>query len=418
MLNKISLAVLLVTGVFLSAFEIIPAGDKYLYKCGEKVSFRIVPGKGEQLPDTLTFNLRCGNEKPRKIELKKSNGSFPEITASLDKPGFIYIQYPASTGKVKPSAGVGFEPEKITAGRKKPAGFDLYWAKAKAELDKLPLEYEKKELTKGIGRGFKAYELKINTGDPANPLYAILTVPADAKKQTLPAYLLYAGAGTDRIYPKYLHGAATLMVNPMSVYHTGKQGSSIYQKGGKYYHYFFWGSGDLKKNCFPGMFRRVYRSLQFMKSLPEWNRKHLIVRGGSQGGAQALVAAGLDKDVTLCIASVPALCDHGGYKVNGKSGWPRYNTMGDFRKDPEKAASQLDMIDGVFFAGNIRNAKVVVTVGFIDRTCVPSSVYAAYNAIVAKDKQIYNDFRTGHTTSPETGKKISALIQEHIKGKK
>ena len=55
------------------------------------------------------------------------------------------------------------------------------------------------------------------------------------------------------------------------------------------------------------------RSLDYVKSLPEWNGKVLIVKGGSQGGAQSIVAAALDNNVTMMIAEVPAMCDHSAF---------------------------------------------------------------------------------------------------------
>ena len=43
--------------------------------------------------------------------------------------------------------------------------------------------------------------------------------------------------------------------------------------------------------------------------------KNVIVQGGSQGGALAIVTAGLDKRVTACVANHPALSDMAGYKA-------------------------------------------------------------------------------------------------------
>ena len=51
--------------------------------------------------------------------------------------------------------------------------------------------------------------------------------------------------------------------------------------------------------------KRVYlacvRSIDLLTSLPEWDGKNVIVQGGSQGGALALVTAGLDQRVTACV---------------------------------------------------------------------------------------------------------------------
>ena len=83
----------------------------------------------------------------------------------------------------------------------------------------------------------------------------------------------------------------------------------------------------------------------------------------------------------------------------------------------DKAAKVLDMIDAAFFAGKIRSARVFVTAGFVDRTCVPDSVYAAYNAIVSENKEIYNDLLQAHSISKDAQKKYAKIITDHINEK-
>lgn len=72
--------------------------------------------------------------------------------------------------------------------------------------------------------------------------------------------------------------------------------------------------------------KRVYlacvRSIDLLTSLPEWDGKNVIVQGGSQGGALALITAGLDKRVTACVANHPALSDMAGYKAGRAGGYP------------------------------------------------------------------------------------------------
>lgn len=62
---------------------------------------------------------------------------------------------------------------------------------------------------------------------------------------------------------------------------------------------------------------RVYtgciRALDFLCSLPEYDGENLGVIGGSQGGALAMVTAGLDSRVKALVAFYPALCDVTGY---------------------------------------------------------------------------------------------------------
>ena len=51
--------------------------------------------------------------------------------------------------------------------------------------------------------------------------------------------------------------------------------------------------------------------------------------------------------------------------------------------------------DAVNFARKIE-CPTIVSVGFIDRTCCPSSVYSAYNVITAP-KRLFTDPLAGHT---------------------
>ena len=54
--------------------------------------------------------------------------------------------------------------------------------------------------------------------------------------------------------------------------------------------------------------------------MPEWDRKHMVIDGSSQGGGSALILSGLNKNITALAANVPALCDHGGVKTGRSSG--------------------------------------------------------------------------------------------------
>ena len=74
--------------------------------------------------------------------------------------------------------------------------------------------------------------------------------------------------------------------------------------------------------------KRVYlgcvRSIDLLTSLPEWDGKNVIVQGGSQGGALALITTGLDPRVTACVANHPALSDMAGYKAGRAGGYPHF----------------------------------------------------------------------------------------------
>ena len=152
----------------------------------------------------------------------------------------------------------------------------------------------------------------------------------------------------------------------------------------------------------------------FLASQPNWDGKVMIVEGSSQGGGQALVAAGLDQRVSLCIAAVPAMCDHTGFAVNRACGWPRLVPKKDSGEYDSKAAESVRYVDAMNFATHIK-CPTYVTVGFIDNVCPPSSVYAAFNNIPSSaDKHIINRPAMWHSFPPDLIAQFDDVIREHI----
>ena len=161
---------------------------------------------------------------------------------------------------------------------------------------------------------------------------------------------------------------------------------------------------------FLGMYLRLVRALDVLTAQPEWDGRTVVVYGSSQGGAQAIAAAGLDARVTFFVAGVPAGCDHTGGLVGRIAGWPKFIATGEAAA-PEVVAA-VRYYDGVNFAARAK-APGFFTVGFIDTTCPPSSVYAAYNALPTA-KGIFNDIPSGHTNSPAAGKAMREAALGHF----
>ena len=67
------------------------------------------------------------------------------------------------------------------------------------------------------------------------------------------------------------------------------------------------------------------------------------------------------------------------------------------------------------FAARTKAKGAIVTVGFIDVTCPPSTVYTAFNAIPLADKKIYNDIPSGHTNSPAASAAMNDAVRAHVK---
>ena len=173
------------------------------------------------------------------------------------------------------------------------------------------------------------------------------------------------------------------------------------------------GRDSREKGYFVGMFLRVKRGLDFLCSQPEWDGKTLIVSGGSQGGFQAFAGAALDERVTIMIAHVPAGCDHSGMLADRVAGWPKIVPVVDGR--PDQAVLEASRyVDNVNFAARCKAKTAVVSVGFVDGVCPPTSVYAAYNALPLSDKTIINVPGMGHSVPDPIYKEARAIVKERL----
>ena len=109
-------------------------------------------------------------------------------------------------------------------------------------------------------------------------------------------------------------GAMFFCINPHGVGNEVpySEWKAYFAGDGKDYQYSGW--EDREKCFFHGQALRAVRGLEWLKTRPEWNGRDLAVKGVSMGGSQSLQAAALDPDVTLCLPSDPALCDHAGFE--------------------------------------------------------------------------------------------------------
>ena len=118
--------------------------------------------------------------------------------------------------------------------------------------------------------------------------------------------------------------------------------------------------------------------------------------------------------MTFFAAGVPAGSDHSGMVAGRVAGWPRIVPIVDGKPEP-KALEAARYFDNMNFAAHTKAKAAFVTVGFIDTTCPPSSVYAAYNAIPLKDKTIYHDIGYGHASSPAAYGAMAEATRAYVK---
>jgi cephalosporin-C deacetylase len=358
-----------------------------------------------------------------------------EIKTSLSFPGWVQVRFtllkddgtPVKTLNARKQEvnliaeiGAMIEPLKIQAAGEEPADFDAFWAAARAELDAVPLQVKKEavELPESQQVKFGCWDIKVDCAG-GKPVSGYLALPVGAEAKSLPAIVSYHGAGVRSAYKPIGNagrGAIALNVNAHGI--ENGQPAEFYTELGqnelKGYPYF--NKEDREKFYFRGMYLRVMRALDFVKSLPEWDGKNLIVTGGSQGGAQAIVAAALDPQVSICIAGVPALSEHSGplAKPPRQPGWPRlYKADANGSPDNPAACKTAAYFDNIWFAKRIK-AECWFSTGFVDNTCVPTGVYAAYNNLPAGIVKDITTTPAGNHGAPNT--KGNARLTQFFKG--
>ncbi|MHB9139675.1 MAG: acetylxylan esterase [Victivallaceae bacterium] len=379
------------------AIKIHVATDRQdaLYKCGEKVTFKGTVTKNGQPATVGKVVVRLSNDNMKtistqEIDLAKSN-SFT-VEGTMNVPGFLQCE--ASIDKIKGIAAAGLEPEKIKPAAQAPEDFKAFWDNGIKELDKIPLDVKLEKLPKYSTPQFDCFKISFANIDNTR-IYGFLSVPKD-KKGPFPALVSVPGAGIGYYAPDtgwVRSGIIVLLMNvfpyePAADEATAKK---IYDEMNKPVVYCFQGASDRNKYFFRNAILGINRAINWLAERPDVDKEHFAIYGHSQGGAFTLIMAGLNKNIKAASANVPALCDHSGAMLDRSPGWPRLAGTDPVK---QKTASYFDAVN---FARNI-TCPVLASVGFIDATCSPSSVYAAYNTIQSP-KMIFNEPTMPHSIS-------------------
>ena len=388
-----------------------------LYAVGEKATFQIEASvDGQPLTDgKVACVFSQDGWKPQAPQMIAITNGKATVTGQLDRPGFLLLR--ATLGKTTALAGAGYEPLKIAPSMPVPDDFDDFWSAQKAALAKVPLNPTLTRV-KAPADGIEAFDVQVEClGKPVSGYFGR---PKDAKPKSLPAILFVHGAGVRSAglgstqWALREGGMLSFDINahgipngkPTEFYDALSQGElKDYRAAGRQ---------DRETCYFKGMFLRLIRAIDFLVDQPEWDGKTLIVYGSSQGGFQAFAAAGLDTRVSFICAGVPAGCDHTGNHVDRISGWPKIVPMNAEGQPDPQVLQASRYFDCVNFATRAQCRGAAVTVGFIDTTCPPTSVYAAYNAL-AIPKSMHADVDAGHTNTPAASKFMQDAAERHVR---
>lgn len=339
-----------------------------------------------------------------------------ELTRRLNEPGFIQCTFTFKTPELNTLSiftAVGVEPTKIIPSMSDPVDFDTYWDEQKTLLSAVPLNLRYTPVESGDSN-IETFDVQADC--LIGNFSAYMARPKNAALKSLPAMVLFHGAGVassrlSEVIRWAKEGACVIDFNVHGL--PNGQPTSFYSElyAGELKSYYMKDMSSRDKLFFRAMLLRVLRAIDIITIQPEWDGKNLISFGRSQGGGQAIAAAGLDSRVNLMCAEIPALCDQTGNLINRVNGWPKL--LGNTGVYDVSGLDIVPYFDVVNFARRTM-AKSYVTLGYIDLSCPPSSVYAMYNQLRG-EKNLLELFYSGHTQTVEGWDFVSNGVKDFLK---
>lgn len=403
----------------------VPDHADWLYQTGENAKVEVsfckygIPRNGE-----LKYSIGNDMLQPDKHgSVKLKNGRAVINMGTKKTPGFRDMKLSVSLdGKTyEHHIKVGFSVDKIKPYTQEPQDFRSFWQKNVEELKQVPMSYTKELYKDYCTDKIDCYLVKLQIDKMGHSMYGFLFYPKNAQPGKHPVVLCPPGAGIktikDPMRNKYyaengfvrfeveIHG-----LDPRISSETfGEISRAFNDRNGGYL-----ANGLENKDIY--YMKHVYvglvRCIDFLTSLPEWDGKNVAVQGGSQGGALAIIAAGLDSRVTQCVANHPALSDMAGYAAKGGTGgYPHFCRQPQILSNKD-CLNTLAYFDVVNFARYVK-APTYLTWGYNDVTCPPTTSYAVWNTLKCTKESLLTPINE-HWTTTETNRGQMEWIKAHL----
>lgn len=403
----------------------VPDHADWLYQTGDNAKVEVsfckygIPRDGE-----LKYSIGNDMLQPDKHgSVKLKNGRAVINMGTKKTPGFRDMKLSVSLdGKTyEHHIKVGFSVDKIKPYTQEPQDFRSFWQKNVEELKQVPMSYTKELYKDYCTDKIDCYLVKLQIDKMGHSMYGFLFYPKNAQPGKHPVVLCPPGAGIktikDPMRNKYyaengfvrfeveIHG-----LDPRISSETfGEISRAFNDRNGGYL-----ANGLENKDIY--YMKHVYvglvRCIDFLTSLPEWDGKNVAVQGGSQGGALAIIAAGLDSRVTQCVANHPALSDMAGYAAKGGTGgYPHFCRQPQILSNKD-CLNTLAYFDVVNFARYVK-APTYLTWGYNDVTCPPTTSYAVWNTLKCTKESLLTPINE-HWTTTETNRGQMEWIKAHL----
>lgn len=377
----------------------VPYHASGIYDVGETVGWTVTPG-----PDKPTYSYKYAIRRNNAVVLREGKLDLSSGTAKIEiaaeQPEMLYVAVEpdlnlasgeSATAAATPPAvdpvtgflggntgrnnglyavGAAVAPAKLGLSTPRPADFDAFWSQKLAEQAKIPINAQLTPVATDVpGVDLNMFALDA-LGSKAHGYVAKPAkegrFPAVIQLQYAGIYALNARADAQRAAEGWL------MINVDSHDKLPSDPAGDVPKG-----YQAVGNTDREKSYFLNMYLRDSRALDYLLTRPDWDGKTIVLTGGSMGGQQSLMLAGLRPEkITAVLVCVPAGADSNGDLHERKAGYPNWAVS-----NPDVAKTAL-YFDTVNFASHIQ-APVMAGMGFIDTISPPAGVWTALNQIHA-----------------------------------
>ena len=447
MISRLLLAGLLVSTGFAFAqrapieqqLTFAPYHSSGLYHEGETVGWTVTPG-----PVTPTYAYRWTIRRNNAVVLKEGKldlssgkdkieivGDQPEMiyvaiepyanlaqeASSSDAPGAAAGPAPGSapafrggnTGRNNGlyAVGAAVAPTKLGLSTPRPADFDSFWNDKLSQQAKILIN----PVLTPAQTDVPGVELDLFTLDAlGSQAHGYLAKPAKDGKFPALIQLQYAGVYALNARGDAQHAAeGWLVINVDSHDKSPADPSGGIPRG-----YQAVGNTDREKSYFLDMYLRDSRALDYLLTRPDWDGKTIVLTGGSMGGQQSFVLAGLRPEkISAVLVCVPAGADSNGDLHGRKAGYPNWPSD---NADVMKTALYFDTVN---FASHIK-APVMAGMGFIDTTAPPAGIWTALNQIPGPKEPLPMIESEHDNMTPQKGRACPArtneILDDMVKG--
>ena len=377
--------------------SVVSDRPSHIYRVGETVIFRIT-GPAESMANV---ELSCDGEAVLQTLQVKTPA---EVPFALSSPGVLRctVRVP---GQKRKMCAVAFDPEQIQAVLPEPDDFSAFWQQGLTDLAAIPADF-KMTLREDVSTPeAEIYELECANVNSSRH-YGFLRLPKTSAKLPLLVYVEGAGPGQSlETFQEHCGNVRKFMRHPVAALtigvhaykpadstaaHKEQQAEYLRNLGVRSY----WLEGLGKDNRETFLYRAILggvRMIDEVVKLPAIDASRVAYLGASQGGAFGLYLTALSPHLKAAFCGVPCFGDVGGFLLGRH---PTQSSIPELREH----WSQMRYFDTVNFARRI-NVPVFISIGFIDTSCPPASVFPIYNALNGP-KLLFNKVINGHGDAP------------------